>query len=653
MLNVNNIGIYFGGNPLFSKISFSVGKGERVGLIGRNGSGKTTLLRVINGNFSPDEGNVSTPKEYKIGFLPQELEIQTDNSVFDEVRSSLKEIESISQEIELLEEKVQHSSQLESEHDKMFVDLARLEELHYRFQLLGGSSLEAEIEKTLTGLGFAREDFYRSVTTLSGGWRMRVELAKILLAKPDLIMLDEPTNHLDLDSLIWLEKFLVNYFGSVILVSHDTTFMDNVSNRTIEISNHKIYDYKLSYFNFMDFREKQLEQQKSAFRSQQKEIDKIEKFVTRFRYKATLATRVQSRIKQLEKIERIEIDEPESGTIELRFPEVEKSGLIVTEAINLSKSYGDKKVLANLNFKIIRGDRIAFVGRNGEGKSTLSRILAGMEKYDGKLYPANYLQIKYFSQLVYEELNPERDILQEVERVAIGKTQEQVRTILGAFLFHGDDVFKKIKVLSGGEKSRVALAKVVVQPVNFLIMDEPTNHLDVFSKQVLKDALLNYEGTLIIVSHDREFLQGLTEQVWEVKNQNIKIIQGDIDEYLLKNAEIESVQQSKQESTINIELNSELPKQNLYEVRKNLNREIEKSKKMIANYEKEIENYETKIARFDELFANPDFYNNTAEYLKSHKDYEELKSKLETSYANWSEEHSNLEQKEKELNSLN
>lgn len=651
MLNVNNVGIYFGGNPLFSKISFSVGKGERVGLIGRNGSGKTTLLRVINGNFQTDEGNVSIPKDYKIGFLPQELNVQSDNSVFDEVRSSLKEIESITQQIEELEQKVQKSSNYES-HEKMFSDLERLEELHYRFQLLGGNSIEAEIERTLTGLGFAREEFYRSVHTLSGGWRMRVELSKILLAKPDLIMLDEPTNHLDLDSLLWLEKFLINYFGSVILVSHDTTFMHNVSNRTIEISNHKIYDYKLKYNDFLDFRSKQLEQQKSAFRAQQKEIEKIEKFVTKFRYKATLASRVQSRIKQLEKIERIEVDTPEGSSIELRFPSVEKSGLVVSEAINLSKSYGDKRVLSGLNFKIIRGDRIAFVGRNGEGKSTLSRILAGTESYDGKLYPGNYLQIKYFSQLIYEELNPERDILQEVERVAIGKTQEQVRTILGAFLFHGDDVFKKIKVLSGGEKSRVALAKIVVQPVNFLIMDEPTNHLDVYSKAVLKDALLNYEGTLIIVSHDREFLQGLTDQIWEVKDQNIKITLGDIDEYLEKANSVEQVLAKPQENQFALDETETEQKPNLYEVRKTLNREIEKSKKLIAKYETEIEKLETKIAELDELFANPDFYNDTEKYMKSHKEYEEFKSKLEATYSDWSEEHQKLEEREKELSQL-
>jgi ATP-binding cassette subfamily F protein 3 len=333
----------------------------------------------------------------------------------------------------------------------------------------------------------------------------------------------------------------------------------------------------------------------------------------------------------------------------LRFPPVEKSALIVSEAVNLSKTYDTKQVLSNLSFKIIRGDRIAFVGRNGEGKSTLSRILAGTERYDGKLYPANYLQIKYFSQLVYEELNPEWDILQEVERVAKGKTQQQVRTILGAFLFHGDDVFKKIKVLSGGEKSRVALAKIVVQPVNFLIMDEPTNHLDVYSKAVLKDALLNYEGTLIIVSHDREFLQGLTDQVWEVKNKAINVTLGDIDAYLEKVNSLESAPASRQETQFAYEESEQEQKPNLYEIRKTLNREIEKSRKLIAKYETEIEKLETRIAELDELFANPDFYNNTNEYMKSHKEYDELKSKLETTYSDWSEEHQKLEEKEKEL----
>ncbi|OGU60831.1 MAG: hypothetical protein A2X64_04495 [Ignavibacteria bacterium GWF2_33_9] len=651
MLNVNNLGILFGGNPLFSNVSFSVGRGERVGLIGRNGSGKTTLLKVINGQFPSDEGNVSFPKDYKIGFLQQEMDIQSDNSVFDEVRTSLKEIEAILKKIEELEHKVQISANHEN-HEKMYGDLEKLEELHYRFDLLGGNSIEAEIERTLVGLGFAREEFYRSVHTLSGGWRMRIELAKILLAKPDLILLDEPTNHLDLDSLLWLEKFLVNYFGSVILVSHDTTFMNNVTNRTIEISNNQIYDYKLPYFDFLDFRAKQLEQQMNAYKAQQKEIEKIEKFVTRFRYKATLATRVQSRIKQLQKIERIEIDMPEGSSIELRFPSVDKSGLIVSEAINLSKSYGEKLILKNLNFKIIRGEKIAFVGRNGEGKSTLSRILAGTESFDGKLYPGTYLKIKYFSQLIYEELNPENDILQEVERVAVGKTQMQVRTILGAFLFHGDDVFKKIKVLSGGEKSRVALAKIVVQPVNFLIMDEPTNHLDVYSKAVLKDALLNYEGTLIVVSHDREFLQGLTEQVWEVRDKGLQVTLGDIDEYLLKNNNQIAASSPMPEQNFAIEDATKEPKQNLYEIRKNLNREIERCKKMISKYEADIEKYETRIAELEEQFANPDFYNDTKVYLKSQKEYDDLKSSLEKTYSVWDDENRNLEQKSNELEEL-
>ncbi len=643
MISINNLSIYFGGNPLFQDINFSVSRNDRIGLIGRNGSGKTTILKIIAGIIQPETGIISTPKNYKIGFLPQELHIQSRETLYDEIRSSLVEIESIRNEIEDCE--IQLSKTKSNEETISLVE--KIEHLTYRLDLLGGNKIEAEIEQTLIGLGFKRSEFNNNVNSFSGGWRMRIELAKILLAKPDLIMLDEPTNHLDINSLLWLEKFLKNYYGSLIIVSHDTNFLDNVTNRTIELANKRIYDYKLSYSEFVEYRIKQREQQIAAFNSQQKEIERIEKFIDRFRYKSTLATRVQSKIKMLEKIDRIEIDEMENSSIDLRFPSVEKSSLIVCEATNLSKQYGEKKVLTNLNFEIVRGSRIAFVGNNGEGKSTLCKIFARQLDYSGKLYFGNYLHTQYFSQMIYDELNPNNTILEEVERVAVNKTREEVRTVLGAFLFHGDDVFKKIKVLSGGEKSRVALAKIVVQPCNFLIMDEPTNHLDVISKAVLKDALLNFEGTLIIVSHDRDFLLGLTQETWEIKNHQIIKHLGDFELYLEKIQN--NIQLTNVTDNTPIGSNKTLSEPTDYELRKQLKRDIEKHKREITKLEREISELEAKVAELEFNFSKPEFISNKELMLQSEIEYKEYKNKLESLLAKWEIEQIELEDKSNQI----
>lgn len=644
MMSVNNLSIYFGGKPLFQDISFSVSKNDRIALIGRNGSGKTTLLKIIAGLIQPETGTISAPKNYKIGFLPQELDLQSKETLYDEIRSSLIEIENVRNEIADCELRL---SQTKSDEETISL-IDKIEHLNYRLNILGGNKIEAEIEQTLLGLGFKRTEFYDKVDSFSGGWRMRIELAKILLAKPDLIMLDEPTNHLDINSLLWLEKFLKNYFGSLIIVSHDTNFLDNVTNRTIEMSNKKIYDYKLKYSDFVEYRAKQREQQLAAYNSQQKEIERIEKFINRFRYKSTLASRVQSKIKMLEKIERVEIDEIDTASIDLRFPPVEKSSLIVCEALNLSKKYDEKQVLSNLNFQIVRGSRIAFVGNNGEGKSTLCKILAQQLDYEGKLYVGNYLHTKYFSQMIYDELNPNNTILDEVERVAVNKTREEVRTILGAFLFFGDDVYKKIKVLSGGEKSRVALAKIVVQPCNFLIMDEPTNHLDVISKAVLKDALLNFEGTLIIVAHDRDFLLGLTNETWEIKNHQIIKHLGDFGLYLdkiqnnLLNQTIANVDTSYFEKN-KYETND-------YEIRKNLKRDIERHKREIHKLEKEITILEQKISQIENDFANPEFLMDSQKIINAKNEYDKLKENLNLLIEKWEQEHLELETKNKQMN---
>lgn len=637
MISINNLSIYFGGNPLFQDINFAVSKNDRIGLIGRNGSGKTTILKIIAGSIQPETGVISTPRNYKIGFLPQELHLQSHETLYDEIRSSLVEIESLRNELEDCE--IQLSKSQSNEETISLIE--KIEHLNYRLDILGGNKIDAEIEQTLTGLGFKRSEFYNDVNSFSGGWRMRIELAKILLAKPDLIMLDEPTNHLDINSLLWLEKFLKNYYGSLIIVSHDTNFLDNITNRTIELANKRLYDYKLSYSEFVEYRIKQREQQLAAFNSQQKEIERIEKFIDRFRYKSTLATRVQSRIKMLEKIDRIEIDELENSSIDLRFPSVEKSSLIVCKAVNLSKQYGEKQVLTNLNFELVRGSRISFVGNNGEGKSTLCKILAHQLDYNGKIYFGNYLHIQYFSQMIYDELNPNNTILEEVERVSVNKTREEVRTVLGAFLFHGDDVFKKIKVLSGGEKSRVALAKIVVQPCNFLIMDEPTNHLDVISKAVLKDALLNFEGTLIIVSHDRDFLLGLTQETWEIKNHQIIKHLGDFELYLEK---IQNTNQTVNLSNSSYTFSDKIENEPTdYEIRKQLKRDIEKHKREITKIEKEISELEEKIAKLELDFSNPEITMNKDLMMKAETEYKSYKSRLNSLIEKWEFEQLELE----------
>ncbi len=631
MIAVNNLSIFFSGRNLFNNLKFTISKNERLALIGKNGSGKTTLLRTINGNITPETGTISTPKSYKIGFLQQELSVQSFGTLYEEVKSSLSEIETISTELEQAQNDLHNTT----EDSKIIQLVEKIDHLQYRFNLLGGNTIEAEIEQTLLGLGFARDEFHREVSSFSGGWRMRIELAKILLAKPDLIMLDEPTNHLDLNSLLWLEKFLKNYYGSVIIVSHDTNFLDNVTNRTIEISNGKLYDYKLPYSEFIEYRVKQREQQLAAFKSQQKEIDRIESFVTRFRYKATLATRVQSKMKMLEKIERVEIDDIENPAIDLRFPQTEKSSIIPVEAVNLSKRFGEKQVLSNLNFKIERGNRIAFVGKNGEGKSTLCKILAKNLDYDGKLYFGNYLNIQYYSQIVYDDLNLENTILEEVERIAVNKTREQVRTILGAFLFHGDDIFKKIKVLSGGEKSRVALCKIIVQPCNFLIMDEPTNHLDVFSKAVLKEALMNFEGTMIIVSHDRDFLLGLTNETWEIKNHQINKFLGGFEIYLekiqlnLSEDLKQDIKKNNQEEKVN--------STNDYEARKQSKRELEKYNREIKKLESSITHLEIRIKELEESFSDQELLSNPTKLLANQKEYDLLRHKLGAEFQKWEE----------------
>jgi ATP-binding cassette subfamily F protein 3 len=515
--------------------------------------------------------------------------------------------------------------------------------------MLGGNTKEADTEKILLGLGFEHKDFTRKVSEFSGGWQMRIELAKILLRRPDVILLDEPTNHLDIESIQWLEDFLKGYPGSVMLVSHDRAFLDNVTNRTIEITLGKIYDFKCSYSEYVDQRATIRETQMAAYANQQKEIAEMERFIERFRYKATKAKQAQSRIKLLDKMDRVEVDGMDGSHIHFRFPPAPHSGKISVEAINLSKSYGEKVVLTDLNFNIEKGEFIAFVGRNGEGKSTLARIIVGDLEHDGIARIGHNVKIGYYAQNQAMMLDPEKTVFQTIDDVATGDMRTRVRNLLGQFLFGGETIDKKVKVLSGGEKSRLALAKLLLEPVNLLVLDEPTNHLDMQSKDILKSALLQYDGTLLVVSHDRDFLQGLTDKVWEFKNQKIKVHVGDVYNFL-ETRKLESLKQ--------LEIKSATAKQTEdststgkvdYERRKQIEKEARKVRSLIEKEENLIQDLEQKIADIDAILANPGNHNQKVSSGELYKEYEELKVRLEKSMHSWEALHTELEEVQNQL----
>ena len=532
MLQVSNLSIHFGGRYLFDSVSYSINTNDRIGLIGRNGTGKTTMLRILCNLESSENGTVSHPNEYTIGYLPQEGIVNSDKTVAGETATALSELRSLEELVTVLTTEISSRTDYESKEYHKLIE--RLTEANDHYKILGGHSSEADIEKILLGLGFRREDLTRPVKHFSGGWQMRIELAKILVRRPNLIMLDEPTNHLDIESIAWLEDFLKNYEYSVIIVSHDKKFLDNITTRTMELSGGKLYDANLPYSAFLELRSEQRAQLEASFKAQQKEIRDTERFIERFRSKANLATRVQSRVKQLDKLERIEIEEVDTSAIHFRFPEPPRSGRVLAEAIALSKSYGDNHVLDRIDFAIERGEKVAFVGKNGEGKSTFSRILAGQEDYDGTLNAGSNVELGYFDQHQAELLDPNSTVFDIIDSTATGDMRTRVRSLLGAFLFSGDDVYKKARVLSGGEKSRLSIARLLLRTTNLLILDEPTNHLDMLAKNVLKNALMNYEGTLIVVSHDRDFLSGLTNRTVHFRDKKIREIPGDIQNFLDK-----------------------------------------------------------------------------------------------------------------------
>ena len=645
MISINNLSIHFTGTDLFSNVSFQVNDRDRVGLVGKNGSGKSTLLNIISGLLTPQQGDVVLPSGATLGYLRQEMETGSHKTIIEEALTAFDETRKLEKHIQKLNTEIGNRTDYESKDYHRLIQ--QLTEANDRFQLIGGQTMEGTTEKVLMGLGFKRSDFTRQVKEFSSGWQMRVELAKILLQKPDIILLDEPTNHLDIESIQWLEEFLSDYFGSVLLVSHDRAFLDAVTNRTIEIEFAKIYDYKASYSDYVTMREERVARQAAAYSNQQKQIRQIERFIERFRYKNTKAKQVQSRVKMLERMDEIEIEDKDQSSIRFSFPPAPRAGKVVLEGLGLSKSYGGPDVLHNIDFAIINSDKVAFVGKNGEGKTTLSRVIIGELEHTGTLKYGHNVQIGYFAQNQGDYLDPEKTVFETIDDIATGDIRKQVRSILGSFLFSGDTIDKKVKVLSGGEKSRLSLAKLLLTPSNLLVLDEPTNHLDMQSKDILKNALLQFDGTLIIVSHDRDFLQGLTNKVFEFKDRKIREHLGDIYDFLeyRKMKTLKELEQAKQVaggSASNVSEN----KLN-YERRKQLERDIRKTSNQVGKHEEAIEKLEQEIEAKQKILSDP--AGKDIDFNQISKEINALNKKLEAEMLAWEEAHQTLENLQTEL----
>ncbi len=601
MVSINNISVEFSAKPLFQNVSFVINKADKIALAGKNGAGKSTLLKLLAGEDQPTSGNISMPTGLSIGYLPQQMNIADQTTLFNEVEKVFSNIKDLSKEIDNLNNLLAERTDYESEEYAALIE--RHDILSQQLNISSSENMDAEIEKTLLGLGFSRDDFNRNTSEFSGGWRMRVELAKILLRKPDLLLLDEPTNHLDIESIQWLESFINKKAKAVVLVSHDRAFLDNVTKRTIEISCGKIYDYKVSYTPFVELRKERVAQQMRAYENQQKTIADITDFIERFRYKATKAVQVQSRIKQLEKIVPIEVDEVDNSHLHLKFPPAERSGDFPLILENVGKAYGNHQVFDGAEFTIRRGEKVAFVGKNGEGKSTLVKCIMGEIPFTGNLKIGHNVKIGYFAQNQAQLLDGELTVFDTIDRVAVGDIRTKIRDLLGAFMFGGEDVDKKVKVLSGGEKTRLAMIKLLLEPVNFLILDEPTNHLDIRTKEILKEAIKDFEGTVVVVSHDRKFLDGLVEKVYEFGGGKVRENIGGIYEFLRKK-NIDSLNElEKGNSTADSPLSDststsdELPSPK--EVRKLSYAEMKEREKIIRKAKREVEKAEEEIQKLE------------------------------------------------------
>ena len=621
MLNVHNLSISFQGDDLFNNITYRVGTKDRIGLIGKNGTGKSTMLKILSKEIEPDTGEIATDKDLKIGFLKQDIDFEEGRTVLDETYEAFVEIKIIESKIENINNELINNENSESkEYHQLLIDLQNLQD---KFEIIGGYSYEGNTEKILTGLGFKSSEFNKQTSTLSGGWRMRIELAKLLLQDNDILLLDEPTNHLDIDSIIWFESFLKSYAGAVLIVSHDKMFLDNVTNRTIEISFGKIYDYKKPYSEYLILREEMREQQLATQKNQEKEIQNTEKLINKFRAKASKASMAQSLIKKLGRMDRIQVDKEDKSVMNVHFPISVNPGKVIFEIKDLSKSYGELEVLNSINLILARNSKIAFVGQNGQGKTTLAKIINNEIDYNGSLNIGHNVQIGYFAQNQADYLDDKKTVLQIMEDSATEKNRSKVRDILGSFLFRGSEVDKYVKVLSGGERNRLALAKLLLLPFNVLIMDEPTNHLDIKSKSVLKEALKRFEGTLILISHDRDFLQGLSEIVYEFKDKNIVEYLGDIDYYLDKRniGDIREIER----------------KENIVSPKK-MDKDSYKKMKKINSINNKIKRVEKDIVELEENIKknNSDLEQNPSDYdEKFFEEYELRKNKLASSISKW------------------
>jgi len=627
MLNIHNLSVSFGGTYLFEEVTFRLGAGDRVGLVGKNGAGKSTMLKILAGDFKPDSGQIATEKEVRIGFLRQDIDFEQGRTVLDEAYQAFEEIK----RAELKIDEINHQLVTRTDYESVSYSelIEQLSNVQHHYEILGGYNYVGDTEKILLGLGFKREDFNNQTDTFSGGWRMRIELAKLLLQSNDILLLDEPTNHLDIESIIWLEGFLRNFPGVVVIVSHDKMFLDNVTNRTIEISLGKAYDFNKPYSQYLVLREEIREKQLATQKNQAKKIEETEKLIEKFRAKASKASMAQSLIKKLDKVERIEVDEDDNSVMNISFPVSQTPGRVVVEAEHVTKAYGEKTILKDISLLVERGSKIAFVGQNGQGKSTFIKAIVNEFEYQGSIKLGHNVQLGYFAQNQAEYLDGEKTLLDTMLEAATDTNRSKVRDMLGAFLFRGDDVEKKVKVLSGGERNRLALCKLLLQPINVLVMDEPTNHLDIKSKNVLKAALQKYEGTLLLVSHDRDFLQGMSNIVYEFKDQKIREYLGDIN-FFLEQRNAMNMREIEKKDVV-----KETPKVE----KKNLSFEEQKSQKALQNrlskiesqiqqLEKDIQHDDKELAsNYDKHIENASFF---AAYERKKKDLEKLLEEWET-----------------------
>jgi len=634
MVSINGVTVSFGGYNLFDNVSFLINPKDRIGLAGKNGAGKSTMLKILAGYQTPTKGEVSRPKDCKIGYLPQDMTHQHGRTVYEETESAFEEIKQLQAKLNDINHQLETRTDYESD---AYMDLINdLTDINERLNIIGADNTEEEIEKVLIGLGFQRKQFHMQTSEFSGGWRMRIELAKLLLQKPDVLMLDEPTNHLDIEAIQWLEDFMEIFSGAVILISHDKTFLDTVTKRTIEIVNQKIYDYKTNYSHYLILRQERKQQQENAQKNQQKMIDQTEVLIDKFRAKASKSAMAQSLIKKLDRLDRVEVDDMDTASVRFRFPPPAHSGKIVITAEHAGKSYGDKLIFQDANFIITKGEKIGLVGRNGEGKSTMMKMIANKIKYDGTIQLGHNILMGYFEQDQEEKVDLDKTVFETIDELAVGDVRRQVRSLLGSFLFQGDDIDKKVKVLSGGERGRLALCKLLLEPYNLLLLDEPTNHLDIKSKEVLKQSLQDYEGTLVMVSHDRDFMTGMCDRLFEFRDGHVKEYLCDIKEFMeirkverlneldLDKSGVKAVPVAEKK----VAPSSDFEAAEKKKIQTQIASQIKKVEEQIEKLEAEIKSLDTKLAdpaTYEELTKNPNFFNS----------YNKLKKDLEVEMTKW------------------